>query len=95
MSDLLPIGTEIECPGALEPRPPLIKRMCARCQLVLGWVVCTPAQSGQITHGSCDACVEIQLADLVDWRANQAALALAVEYSLDVGDRHNRHNSSS
>ena len=88
MNTTPPIGTEIECPAALaESRPPLMKRMCARCQLVLGWVVCSPGQAGQITHGSCDACVEIQLTELADWRANQAALALAIEYTLDLPRR--------
>jgi hypothetical protein len=60
--------------------------MCARCQLVLGWVVCSPENAGSITHTSCPACAEIQLTELRDWQANQAALALAVEYTLDVGD---------
>lgn len=89
------IGTEIEYPAALaEPRPPLMKRMCARCQLVLGWVVVGPEQAGQITHGACDECVRIQLEELADWQANRAALALACEYTLDVGDHSERERSS-
>jgi hypothetical protein len=60
----LPIGTLIENPAALpEPRPPLMKRMCAEilpdgepCSLVLGWVVCVPKMSGEISHGICEPC---------------------------------------
>lgn len=39
-----------------EPRPPLAKRVCCRCELVLGWVVCSPEQAGKVSHGYCPAC---------------------------------------
>lgn len=84
-SSALPIGTLVENPAALgAPCPPLMKRMCARCELVLGWIVCVPSKAGGISHSACPACIEVQLEELEDWQANRAALALAVEYTLDV-----------
>lgn len=83
MSSLpLALGTLIECPATLpEPRPPLMKRRCARCELVLGWVVCAPEQHGEITHGSCDGCVAALLDEFDQWRATTAAASMADEYS--------------
>jgi hypothetical protein len=86
----LPIGTLVEQPASLgKPRPPLMKRMCARCELVLGWVVCSSDQAGQITHTSCQTCFEREMTALADYLANRAAHALADEYSLDVTPRRN------
>ena len=68
----LPVGTLVDDPTALPaPRPPLMKRMCARCELVLGWVVCAPAQHGQVSHGFCQPCVEAKLTELADFLANE------------------------
>ncbi len=60
----LPVGTRIDWPASLpSPRPPLIKRMCcerlpdgARCDMVLGWVVCIAEYDGEISHGMCPDC---------------------------------------
>ncbi len=91
-------GTLIDNPLELaEPRPPLMKRMCSRCQMVLGWVVCVAERGGEVTHGMCEACALALLeeldempapesaADLARWREHRAAMALACEYTLDVG----------
>ena len=61
------IGTHIENPAALSPRPPLMKRMCARCELVLGWVICVPENDGTVTHGECAACHAIIMEELEAW----------------------------
>jgi len=67
----LPIGSLIDCPAEIAgARPPLIKRMCARCSLVLGWVVCTPENDGAVSHGACPACFEAQMTEIADWAAN-------------------------
>lgn len=87
------IGTLVDDPSALpEPRPALMKRMCREWlptgehhDLVLGWVVCAPEHGGKITHGICEACLARKLEELTEWQENQAALAIAVEHTLDVG----------
>lgn len=94
----LALGTLVDEPALLtEPRPPLMKRMCSRCHLVLGWKVCEAELAGTITHGLCDGCVLVALEELDEmpapesaselegWRAHRASLALACEYTLDVG----------
>jgi hypothetical protein len=98
MSPLLALGALVDDPAALaEPRPPLMKRMCCRCELVLGWKVCEPANAGAVTHGLCEGCAlalteELDglpspesAIDLPRWRENRAALAQAVEYTLEIG----------
>lgn len=76
-----PLGTLIDLPAALhEPRPPLMKRMCARCSLVIGWVVCVPEQAGQITHTSCGACHAAEL--------EAVAAYFASEYTTAAGHLH-------
>lgn len=51
------IGTLIERPDLLpSPRPPLAKRMCPRCDLVLGWQICPPAAAGTIIRLHCSEC---------------------------------------
>lgn len=95
MNLALEIGTLVDDPSALpEPRPPLMKRMCGRCQLVLGWKVCIPEVAGTVTHGLCDGCSAVVLeeldemptpesaADVARWREHRAALALATEYTI-------------
>jgi hypothetical protein len=78
MSLALAMGTLIEEPGRLAaPRPPLMKRMCSRCELVLGWVVCAEAMAGRVTHGLCAPCVAYSL--------DEYAAEMAAEYTLDVG----------
>lgn len=64
--DLL-VGTHIDRPDLLpSPRPPLMKRMCGRCQLVLGWKICVPEMGGAVTTGICEACLEITLEETLD-----------------------------
>lgn len=61
----LPLDTLVDDPTTLpEPRPPLLKRMCAWCDLVLGWKVCTPENAGGITHGMCVVCLDKQAEEL-------------------------------
>jgi hypothetical protein len=62
----LSVGALVDDPSALpEPRPPLIKRMCMRCELVLGWTVGGPGQGGQVSHGLCEVCYAVQMEELL------------------------------
>ncbi len=71
------IGTHIENPAALPERgrPPLMKRMCGRCDLVLGWVICVPAQAGKITTGLCTACAALASKEMDALSADEEELA--------------------
>lgn len=81
-----PIGLLIENPSLLrEPRPPLMKRMCCRCDLVLGWVVCRPEFGGHVTHGYCEACTASLLEELEAWYPASQATEIAARMTLDVG----------
>ena len=71
-TDCLALGTLVENPAQLSPRPPLMKRMCSgrpghECGLVIGWVVCMPHQAGAVTHTVCPACTAL-------WREELASL---------------------
>lgn len=82
----LAIGTLVDDPAGLpEPRPALMKRMCAgrpgrECGLVLGWVVCVPAMAGQVSHGACECCAEAASLELEELLALEGA---ALEDILD------------
>jgi len=83
------LGALVELPSVLtEPRPPLEKRVCARCDLVLGWRVCAPRQDGQISRGLCTACEQGAAEHLESWMriinpagAEAAAAQLAAEWA--------------
>jgi hypothetical protein len=69
-----------------------MKRMCAEllpddspCGMVLGWVVCAEQMRGIISHGICECCYERKSDEIGRWREHQAALALACEYTFDLG----------
>ena len=82
----LPLGSLVENPALLrEPRPPLMKRMCCRCELVLGWVVCRPDYAGHVTHGYCRPCAAAWEEELAAWYPPEEAARRAAEMTLDVG----------
>lgn len=74
------INTRVATRCAVPAGTPLIERVCSYCRDVLGWVVCSPENDGERSHGACRPCAEGEMAKL-----RAASALMSREYTLEIG----------
>lgn len=81
----LAVNTRLATRCAAPAGTPLLERVCMFCKSTLGWVVCSPENDGERSHGACQPCAENELAKL------RAAADLRREYTLEIGTGCDEH----
>jgi hypothetical protein len=80
-----PIGTLVDDPSTVPAGTGLMKRMCCRCELVMGWVVCQQDRAGRVTHDYCRPCAAAFEEELAQWYPAEEAARRAADITLGVG----------